>query len=247
MRMVKFHHRAAAAVAPATTLADLMGTTTYVIHGDDGEVPPFDSALIDPWGPFTAVSGPTSDQDGWLGTYRTVNFNGTSQSLLHSTTNLVTPEDDYVLVMAFQLVANATHRTLFSFATSSTEQHAAEVASDDNWYFRNAGGYLYSAVGTFPEGVPVILVYSRSESAGQLRGKFYVNGATDYHAVALASAGMGASAAHTIGKRANQAFGYCPMRLRFAALSVNQGALDESGMDALSTFLQSGPYNCPLS
>lgn len=247
MRMVKFHHRVPVVPpppSPEVQLAALMGTTSYILNADELGA---DASTVSSWGPFSGVGSPVVDADGYLGSLKSLAFNGTSHYLSHPTVNLVTPEDDYVIVLAFQLGASASVRALWSFASGSSVQHNAEIAADDTWSFRNGNSFLYTAAGTFPESVPVILIYTRSETAGELRGKIYTNSGSDYHAVALASAGMGSGCSHEIGKRAYQAAGYTNMRLRFAALSVNQGALDEAGMDALASFLQTGPYNCPLS
>lgn len=249
MRMVKFHHRAStgAAPSPEAQLAAVMGTTSYILHADQLGA---DASTVSSWGPFSGVGSPVVDADGYLGALKTLNFNGTSQSLLHPTTGLITSGGSYTMAMAATMpdVTTTGTRVWYSFntAASGAEQHGVEsayVSGNMNTYIRNNGN---TAMNFFiAQHDPVIMIAHRT--ATHTRVKLYQSGNTGTYYNLSQSLTIGATPAHELCKRAGQAFGYSNMRLRFAALSVNQGALDEAGMDALASFLQSGPYNCPLS
>lgn len=248
MRMVKFHHRASGVITPEAQLAGLMGSTQYVIWADDLGA---DASAVSSWGPFSAVASPVVDADGYLGSLKTLNFNGSSQYLLHGTTNLIANGGTHTIVAAFTLpdVTSASVRSILGFGSSAsaTEQHGIEFAAGPgsvDTYIRNNGNT--SLAHSLQRDVPCILVVSRTTT--HTRVKMYQSSSTStYKDVAQASLTLGSSVQHRLMCRPAQALGFMAGRLRFAALSVNQGALDESGMDALASFLQSGPYNCPLS
>lgn len=249
MRMVKFHHRAAIVPpSPAAELAEIIGSTQYILHADDLGA---DASTVGSWGPFTSEGSPVVDADGYLGSLKAVNFNGTNQSFVHPTTGLLTTTSTYTMVMAYTVpdVTDTDVRALYSFNSGATSsvQHDLEhwySSGSLNSYVRNNGS---TALNYYPaQHNPVIAIVHRT--ATHTRIKLYQSGnVSSYFNIAQASLTVGTDPIHAIGKRTSVNIAWAIMKLRFAALAIGQTTLDETGMNTLSTFLQTGPYNCPLS